>query len=172
MVCQYHCRRFYLKASEQRPWTWWKTGIGMCCSVLAWCVLHGPVVAEEQLMAYQIVDGAIATPLTEQAGDPERGRQVVLDRNGGDCIVCHAMPLPNRQFHGTIGPALDGVGRRYTAGQLRLRLVDPKVLNPHTVMPAYYKTAGLYRVLNRYRDQPILAAQQIEDVVAYLLTLQ
>jgi sulfur-oxidizing protein SoxX len=129
-------------------------------------------VAAERQVAYQISNGTIATPLTEQAGNAERGRQVVLDRNAGDCIVCHAMPLPRRQFHGTIGPALDGVGSRYAAGALRLRLVDPKSLNPHTIMPAYYKTAGLYRVLGRYHHQPILSAQQIEDVVAYLLTLQ
>jgi sulfur-oxidizing protein SoxX len=82
------------------------------------------------------------------------------------------MPLPQRQFHGTFGPSLDNVGSRYTAGALRLRLVDPKVLNAQTVMPAYYRVEGLYRVLAPYRGQPILTAQQIEDVVAYLLTLR
>ena len=121
---------------------------------------------------YRIVNGAIAEPLTDQPRDPERGRRIVLDREGGDCIICHAMPLPQRQFHGTIGPPLDGVGSRYSAGELRLRLVDPKVFNPDTVMPAYYKVEGLHRVHERYRGKPILTAQQVEDVVAYLLTLQ
>jgi sulfur-oxidizing protein SoxX len=121
---------------------------------------------------YRIVNGAIVEPLTDQPRDSERGRRIVLDREGGDCIICHAMPLPQRQFHGTIGPALDGVGSRYSAGELRLRLVDPKVFNPATVMPAYYKVEGLHRVHERYRGKPILTAQQVEDVVAYLLTLQ
>jgi L-cysteine S-thiosulfotransferase len=82
------------------------------------------------------------------------------------------MPLPQRQFHGTIGPPLDDVGRRYTAGELRLRLVDPKRIVPESIMPAYYKVEGLQRVLERYQGKPILTAQQIEDVVAYLLTLR
>jgi sulfur-oxidizing protein SoxX len=126
----------------------------------------GPVVD------YRIVNGAIPAPLTDQPSAPERGRRIVLDREGGDCIICHAMPLPQGEFHGTIGPSLDGVGSRYSAGELRLRLVDPKVFNPDTVMPAYYRVEGLHRVHERYRGQPILTAQQVDDIVAYLLTLQ
>jgi sulfur-oxidizing protein SoxX len=126
----------------------------------------------DELVDYRIVNGAIPEPLTDQPGDPERGRRTVLDRAGGDCIICHAMPLPQRQFHGTIGPPLDGVGDRYTAGELRLRLVDPKAFNPETIMPAYYRVEGLHRVHERYRGIPILTTQQVEDVVTYLLTLK
>ena len=147
-------------------------GIGALAGMLVTGVLGRLVLGNDRPVAYQIVHGAIPQPLTDQPGDPESGRRVVLDRQSGDCIVCHAMPLPQRQFHGTLGPPLDGVGSRYTAGELRLRLVDPKVVNAHTVMPAYYKVAGLTRVLPRYQDRPILTAQQIEDVVAYLLTLK
>jgi L-cysteine S-thiosulfotransferase len=131
-------------------------------------------IAQEQgaLVGYRIINGAIPEPLTDQPGDAERGRRIVLDREGGDCVICHAMPLPQRQFHGTIGPPLDGVGGRYPAGELRLRLVDSKALNPDTIMPAYYRVEGLHRVDERYRGKPILTVQQIEDVVAYLLTLQ
>jgi len=130
--------------------------------------------AQEQgvLAGYRIINGAIPEPLTDQPGDTDRGRRIVLVREGGDCVVCHAMPLPQRQFHGTIGPPLDGVGGRYSAGELRLRLVDSKALNPTTIMPAYNRVEGLHRVDERYRGKPILTAQQIEDVVAYLLTLQ
>jgi L-cysteine S-thiosulfotransferase len=141
-------------------------------SILVGYLFCAAALADDQPVAYQIVGAAIPAPLTDQPGDAERGRRVVLDRNGGDCIVCHAMPLPQRQFHGTVGPPLDGVGSRYTAGELRLRLVDPKAINAQTVMPAYYMVEGLYRVLSRYAGQTLLSAQQIEDVVAYLLTLK
>ena len=121
---------------------------------------------------YRVVNGAIPEPLTDLPGDAERGRRVVQDREEGDCLICHAMSLPQRQFHGTIGPALDGVGGRYSAGELRLRLVDPKAINPATVMPAYHRAEGLHRVHERYRGKPILTARQVEDIIAYLLTLR
>jgi sulfur-oxidizing protein SoxX len=147
-------------------------GMGIGTSVWLVCLFGNSAPGNDRRVDYQVVERAIPAPLTDQAGDAERGRRIVLDRNGGDCIVCHAMPLPQRQFHGTVGPPLEGVGSRYTAGELRLRLVDPKTINPQTVMPAYYKIEGLYRVLPRYQGQPMLTAQQIEDVVAYLLTLK
>jgi L-cysteine S-thiosulfotransferase len=140
--------------------------------LMAGLALHSIAYCNASLVEYRIVDGAIPEALTTQPGDPERGRRLVMDREAGDCLVCHAMPLPQRQFHGTVGPPLDGVGGRFSAGQLRLRLVDPKVVQAQTIMPAYYKVAGLYRVLDRYQGTPLLSAQQIEDVVAYLLTLQ
>ena len=145
--------------------------LGVIAAALVTVALHGTAYGQEQLVPYRIVDGAIREPLTEQPGDPERGRRLVLDRDGGDCTICHALPLPQREFHGTVGPPLDSIGSRTTAGVLRLRLVDPKALHPTTIMPAYYKVAGLHLVLERYRAKPILTAQQIEDVIAYLLTL-
>ncbi len=105
-------------------------------------------------------------------GDPDRGRQIVLARDKGDCVICHAMPLPGRESHGTIGPPLDGVGQRYNANDLRARVSDPKAFNPHSIMPAYVRVTGLHRVLKSYQGTPILSAQEIEDVVAYLLTLK
>lgn len=173
MVRQYCCRQFCLTPRWPR-WRGWCTR-GLAIGLMGWLAMSPGIAldrAAAQVVQYQIVGGAVLVPLTDVPGDAERGRRVVLDRNAGDCIVCHAMPLPDREFHGTIGPALDGVGSRYTAGELRLRLIDPKVLYPHTVMPAYYKITGLQRVLPPYQGQPILSAQQIEDVVAYLLTLQ
>ena len=141
---------------------------GLCVAM----VVSGPVYGDGMLASYRIVAGAIPEPLTAPPGDPERGRHIVRDRDGGDCTICHALPLPQREFHGTVGPPLDGIGKRATAGVLRLRLVDPKALNPATIMPAYYKIAGLSHVLERYRARPILSPQQIEDVIAYLLTLR
>lgn len=146
-------------------------GLSALLSLAALAGLGASGLDETILVPYQIVGGAIPQALTTTPGDPERGRRLVLDRDGGDCPICHGMPLPQRAFHGTVGPPLDGIGRRSTAGVLRLRLVDPKVLNPATIMPAYYKVTGLHQVLERYRGRPILTAQQIEDVIAYLLTL-
>lgn len=146
-------------------------GMLLLAAILVAVALDGVAHGDDTLVPYHLVDGAIPAPLTAQPGDPERGRRIVLDRDGGDCTICHAMPLPQRVFHGTVGPPLDGIGRRATPGVLRLRLVDPKAFNAGTIMPAYYKVEGLQRVLDRYRARPILTAQQIEDVIAYLLTL-
>ena len=164
MVCQHYRRRLYLsRLSAVR--------LSLLAAVLAALALSGVTYGNDDLVHYRIVDGTISEPLTAQPGDPERGRRIVLDRGGGDCTICHAMPLPQREFHGTVGPPLDGIGRRATPGALRLRLVDPKAFNAETIMPAYYKVAGLHRVLDRYGARPILTAQPIEDVLAYLLTL-
>jgi len=154
-----------------RMWVY-AAGVGVLVSVLVTGITGGVAPDSDRPVDYRIVNGAIPEPLTDQPGDPERGRRIVLGREAGDCTVCHAMPLPQRQFHGTVGPPLDGVGSRYTAGQLRLRIVDPKAINPETVMPAYYKVEGLHRLLERYRGKPILTLQQVEDVIAYLLTLK
>ena len=153
------------------PYRLYAAGINLLAALLVALALSGAAHSDDELVPYRIIDGTIPAPLTAQPGDPERGRRIVLDRDGGDCTICHAMPLPQREFHGTVGPPLDGIGRRATPGALRLRLVDPKALHTDTIMPAYYKVAGLHRVLDRYRARPILTAQQIEDVIAYLLTL-
>jgi sulfur-oxidizing protein SoxX len=122
-------------------------------------------------MPYRAVADAIAEPLAP-AGDAARGRQLALDRNGGACVLCHALPETGARFMGTMGPALNGVGGRYTAGQLRLRIVDPTRLNPDAAMPAYYRSENLNDVADPYRGRTILTAQQVEDVVAYLVTLR
>ncbi len=120
---------------------------------------------------YQIVDHAIPEPLDGRTGSPERGRAIVAGRSG-NCLACHRAPIPEEPFHGDLGPPLDGIGSRATAGGLRLRLVAPHVLNPDTVMPAFHRVDGLRRVGRTYRGRPILDAQEIEDVVAYLVSLR
>lgn len=106
-----------------------------------------------------------------QPGNPARGRQIVRDVNNATCLICHAMPIPEEPDHGEIGPPLHGVGSRYTVEELRLRLVDPKAINPDTIMPSYFRAEGFTRVSEAFRGRPIYTAQQIEDVVAYLATL-
>jgi sulfur-oxidizing protein SoxX len=120
----------------------------------------------ENLVAYTVVDEtSIPQALTDQPGDPENGRAVAIHRKKGNCLACHIMPIPE-------GPDLNGVASRYDEGELRLRVVDAKVLNADTIMPAYYKTEGLHRVLKGFQGKTVLSAQEIEDVVAYLLTLK
>ncbi|MGE0858599.1 MAG: sulfur oxidation c-type cytochrome SoxX [Gammaproteobacteria bacterium] len=121
--------------------------------------------------AYQVQDFAIPTPLTSTPGDPARGRAVILERELGNCLACHAIPL-DAEFPGSVGPPLAGIGARLSPAQLRLRVVDSKVLNPASVMPAYFRSSGLHRVQAEYVGQTILTAQQVEDVVAYLSTLK
>ena len=119
----------------------------------------------------QVQADRIDQPLTAAPGDPARGREVVVGRDG-NCLFCHAIPETRERFMGNIGPALSGVGSRLTAGQLRLRIVDPTRLKPDVVMPAYHRVEGLDQVARQYRGRPILDAQQVEDVIAYLLTLK
>lgn len=110
--------------------------------------------------------------LTGQPGDPVRGRAIVANRTVGLCLLCHTGPIPEERFQGTLAPSLEGAGLRSTPGQLRLRLVDARRLNPDTIMPPYYRVDGLTRVARNVQGKTILTAQQIEDVVAYLVTLK
>lgn len=115
---------------------------------------------------------AIPRSLTGAPGDPERGRAIVASRQVGLCLLCHSGPFPEERFQGDLAPDLRGAGRRWSESQLRLRLVDPARVNPTTIMPAYHRTEGLVRVAPASRGKPILTAEQIEDVVAFLTTLK
>lgn len=128
---------------------------------------HAPLLPE-----IRFAGDTIPEPLTETLGDPERGRQVVLDREAGNCLICHRVPEPAERFMGELGPDLAGVGRRLTAAQLRLRIVDQSRLNPRTLMPPYFRVDRLTLVAEQYRGRPVLTAQQVEDVVAYLERLR
>ncbi|MFC6791447.1 sulfur oxidation c-type cytochrome SoxX [Methylobacterium komagatae] len=131
-----------------------------------------PALAEEGLVPTTIVGDAIPESLTGAPGDPTRGRAIVADRTRGLCLLCHAGPFPEERFQGNLAPDLTGVGGRLSAGQLRLRLVDGRVLNPETIMPSYYSLAGLARVGRAWQGRTILSTSDIEDVVAFLATLR
>jgi L-cysteine S-thiosulfotransferase len=131
-----------------------------------------PSTAEEQgLRPYVVVGDAIAQSLTGMPGDAARGRALVLDRTS-TCILCHSGPFPETKFQGDLAPSLTGAGSRWSEGQLRLRLVDASRLNSATIMPSYYRLEGLARVAPAWRGKPILSAEQIEDIVAYLVSLR
>jgi sulfur-oxidizing protein SoxX len=128
--------------------------------------------AEEGLRPFTAVDDAIPASLTGAPGDPERGLKIVTNRQVGLCLLCHAGPYPQERFQGTMAPDLTGAGARWNEGQLRLRIVDAEKINPQTIMPPYYRVDGLTRVAPGFRGKTILSAEQIEDVVAYLMTLK
>ena len=106
------------------------------------------------------------------AGDASRGRALVVARESANCVLCHAVPDPAVRFSGNVGPSLAGIGARLSEAQLRLRVADNGRVNPGTVMPSYYKVEGLDRVASNYAGKPVLSAQQVEDVVAWLVTLK
>jgi sulfur-oxidizing protein SoxX len=113
-------------------------------------------------------------PLTAQPGDAARGKAVAVNSDLGNCLICHQISMQEVPVGaaGDIGPPLDGVGARLSAAELRQRIVDPRQIAPETIMPAYHATNGLVRVASQYAGQPILSAQQVEDLIAYLLTLK
>ena len=115
---------------------------------------------------------AIPQSLTGAKGDPARGRAIVANRQVGLCLLCHSGPFPEERFQGELAPDLRGAGARWTEGQLRLRIVDSSRINAASIMPAYHRTDGLTRVAPAFRGKPLLSAEQIEDVVAYLTTLK
>jgi len=121
---------------------------------------------------YTIVGDGIPKPLTTESPNVETGRRIVTERQTGLCVLCHSGPFPEARFQGDIATNLAGTGSRWSEAQLRLRLVDASQLDPQTIMPSYYRTQGLERVGWQWRGQPVLNAQQIEDVVAFLKTLR
>ena len=125
-----------------------------------------------KLNEFLVVNGdSIPEYLSGQPGDPKNGRKLLVAKKKGNCLSCHAAPIPEQADHGEIGPTLEGVADRMTEGQLRMRLVDPKIVNEDTMMPAYYRVDGLHRVNKKFIGKPLLKEQEIEDIVAYLTTL-
>jgi L-cysteine S-thiosulfotransferase len=144
-------------------------GLGLFTLLVAW---PSAVATQEPLRAYVIVGDSIPASLTGENGDPARGRTIITNRQVGLCLLCHSGPFPEEKLQGTLAPDLGGAGLRSTRGQLRLRIVDASRLNPDTIMPPYYRIDGLARVAPLFRGKPILTAEQIEDVVAFLETLR
>jgi sulfur-oxidizing protein SoxX len=141
----------------------------LAVAVAAWGVA---VARAETVRSFVVVGDAIPQSLTGQRGERERGREIVVSRQLGNCLLCHHMPIPEERFQGNLGPDLSGVGARLSEGQIRFRIVDASRLNPATIMPPYYRAEGLQRVMAAYRGKPVLTAEQVEDTVAFLLTLR
>src|SRR5580765_8188942 len=140
-------------------------------TAIALCVGARAQEPQAPLRPYRVVGDAIPQSLTGVPGDPARGRAIVIKRES-TCLLCHAGPFPEERFQGNLAPDLKGTGARWSEGELRLRMVDATRLNPATIMPSYYRLDGLVRVAPNFRGKPVLTAEQIEDVVAYLKMLQ
>ena len=132
----------------------------------------GEVSAQQALRPFTVVGDAIPDSLTGQKGDAARGRAIIANRQVGLCLLCHSGPFPEERFPGVIAPDLKGAGGRWSEGQLRLRMVDSSKVTPESIMPPYYRIDGLARVAPAFRGKPILSAEQIEDVLAFLITLR
>ena len=123
------------------------------------------------MMSYKVVGKSIPKSLTGKPGDPKKGLKTAVNRKKGNCLACHTIPNVKQADHGEIGPPLMGVAKRYKEGELRLRLVNPKKLNPDSIMPSYYRTSGYTRVQKKWQGKTIISAQDVEDILAYLKTL-
>lgn len=145
-----------------------RTRLHIACCLAALVLL--PAAHSRTLVPYKIVGDSIPESLTGVPGDAMHGRALVLDRTT-TCILCHSGPF-GTQFQGDLAPSLAGAGNRWSAAQLRLRLVDAAHFNPDTIMPSYYRVDGLIRVGRNWTGKPILTTDQIEDIVAYLATLK
>lgn len=137
----------------------------LTAALMAACLTSWSVAAQT------IVGDGIPAPLAGP-GDAARGRAIIIDRQKGFCLLCHSAPFPEQRFMGNLAPSIAGAGARYSEAQLRLRIAMPSHLNPDTLMPSYFRTEGLHYVAKAYVGKPILDGQQIEDVVAFLMTLK
>jgi L-cysteine S-thiosulfotransferase len=149
-----------------------RPAIYLTCAWLVTAAFALPCDSHAQaLRPYAVIADAISDALTGMPGDAVRGRALVIARTS-TCILCHSGPFPEEKFQGDLAPNLAGSGSRWSEGQLRLRLVDAISLNPATIMPSFYRVDGLDRVGPAWRGKPILSAEQIEDMVAYLTSLR
>lgn len=143
----------------------------------------GSVVFAETVEPNQVAFGdygEIEMSLTGVPGDPDAGQVIMTTRGKGNCIACHQVTeLDDFPFHGEVGPSLDGVGERWTEADLRGIVANAKMVFPETVMPSFYKVEGFIRPGDGFTGKagteplpPLLTAQEIEDVVAYLMTIK
>lgn len=123
-------------------------------------------------------DGAVVESLTGVPGDPEAGLKAATTKGLGNCMACHvAQGWGDMSQPGNVGPELTGVAAFYDEAQFRGMLVNSKKTVHGTVMPAFYNVDDIIRPGDGYTgkaakslDVTILSAQNIEDIVALLMT--
>lgn len=154
------------KSNSKNQW------VALLIGLVAGILMSPASAGAEPFYPWQAQLDAIPKPIGGLKGDPVRGR-LVAKESDNNCLACHLLPIEEEEFHGTIGPPLLGIGSRLSAGQIRLRIADETVINPATVMPAFYRDPKtLYGVLDEYYGKTMLTAQEVEDLVAYLVSLK
>ena len=130
------------------------------------------VILDFNVVSAQVITGeSIYESLSTEPGNPVRGRAIVASRQTGLCLLCHSGPFPEERFQGNLAPELKGSVARLNAPELRARIVNAAHFNPQTIMPSYYQVAQYNRVAPKFAGQTILSGQEIEDVIAFLTTL-
>ena len=118
-------------------------------------------------------DGEVMASLTGVAGDPVAGKKAFVNRKQGNCLACHINDDASEySFHGEVGPQLDGAGSRWDIAQLRGIVANSKKTFEDSIMPSFYRAENGARTMDKFAGKTILSAQQVEDVVAYLVTLK
>lgn len=153
-----------------------RTILTLACAV----GMTGAAWAETPPEAVAFTDGAVAESLTGAAGDAAEGRKIMANRGLGNCVACHEVSdMADVPFHGEVGPMLDGAADRWNEAELRGIVANAKMMFDGTMMPSFYKSSGYIRPGDAFSGKsgteplpPLLTAQQVEDVVAYLLTLK
>ena len=155
--------------------------ISVITAIAAGCLASAAFAEEVAPTAVSYNEGAVEQSLSGVAGDAANGRIIVGDKKQGNCVACHMVTdLADVPFHGEIGPMLDGAGERWSEAELRGIVANAKIMFEDSMMPSFYKTEGFTRPGDAYTGKaadpetfgPLLSAQQIEDVVAYLMTLK
>ena len=142
-------------------------------SMNSWAAETSAMPPPEPYCKWEMKKLSINEPLCGLAGNAQRGKVIMTDSSQGNCVACHQLPVEGVEAFGNLGPPLFGVGSRYSEGFLRLRVVDTKQINPMSIMPGFYRDpALLHRPGKAYIGRTFLTAQQVEDVVAYLVTLK
>ena len=140
----------------------------LACLLTVACTPDSP-----RLVSPNQIDGdSIPLPLADTIADAAHGEALFVSRDGGHCVLCHQVAGLDAEFQGDVGPALTGIGARLSPGQLRLRVVDYEQVQPDVLMPSYYRIHDLYQVSNAYEGKPVLSAEDVEHVVAYLSSLK
>ena len=153
-----------------------KNAIALAAAAALWA---SGSLAETKPMDVVFTDGAVEGSLSGQPGNAEEGA-VIMNKGAGNCIACHQVSaLAHLPFHGEVGPTLDGAADRWSEAELRGIVANAKVMFEGTVMPSFYRTDGFIRLGDAYTGNahegevdPLLTAQQVEDVVAFLMTLK
>jgi hypothetical protein len=109
--------------------------------------------------ASELAPARAPLPMPRPGGDAPEGDAAAEDS------APPILPLP-------VGPDLAGIAARLSVPELRLTVVNPRIANPRTRMPAYHHVSPALAARTPALRQPWLTARQIEDIVAFLATLK